>query len=115
MNEVYCAGYAVEDDQVTELMAPICAAPAAVPAPNFDGAWGVGDGFAAHGDLLRSRAPDLLGVQPDAVPTAEAVLRIAAPRFAAGLPVDYTAAQPIYVRDKVALTTAERLARGGAN
>lgn len=115
MSEVYCAGYAIAGDRVTELMAPVCAAPAVVPAPTFEQAWGVGDGFAAHGELLRGRAPRLLGVQPDAAPTAEAVLRIAAPRFAAGLAVDFAAARPIYVRDKVALTTAERLARGGAN
>jgi tRNA threonylcarbamoyladenosine biosynthesis protein TsaB len=41
------------------------------------------------------------------------VLRIAAPRFATGLVGIAASAQPIYVRDKVALTTAERLARGG--
>ncbi|MBI5897823.1 MAG: tRNA (adenosine(37)-N6)-threonylcarbamoyltransferase complex dimerization subunit type 1 TsaB [Rhodocyclales bacterium] len=115
MNEIYCAGYAVSGNQVTELMAPICVAPAVAPAPTFEQAWGVGDGFAAYGELLCGRAPDLLGVQADAWPTAEAVLRLAAPRFAQGLAPDYAAAQPVYVRDKVALTTAERLARGGAN
>lgn len=115
MNEIYCAGYEVSGNRVTELMAPLCVAPAVVPAPTFDDAWGVGDGFASYGDALRRRAPALLGIQPDAVPTAEAVLRIAVPRFEAGLPLDFAAAQPLYVRDKVALTTAERLARGGAN
>ncbi len=115
MNEIYCAGYEVSGNRVTELMAPICAAPTVAPAPTFGNAWGVGDGFATYGDTLRSLAPCLLGVQADAAPTAEAVLRIAAPRFADGLPVDFAAAQPFYVRDKVALTTAERLARGGAN
>lgn len=115
MNEIYCAGYVVGEDRVTELMAPICIAPAVAPAPTFDQAWGVGDGFSTYGDLLRERAPGLLGIRPDATPTAEAVLRIAAPRFMEGVPLDCAAAQPIYVRDKVALTTAERLARGGAN
>jgi tRNA threonylcarbamoyladenosine biosynthesis protein TsaB len=51
------------------------------------GGWGVGDGFAAHGELLRARKPDLAGVAPDAFPTAAAVLRLAAPAFAGVLAV----------------------------
>jgi tRNA threonylcarbamoyladenosine biosynthesis protein TsaB len=43
-----------------------------------------------------------------------AVLRLAAPVFLRGEALPAARAQPIYVRDKVALTTAERMARGGA-
>jgi tRNA threonylcarbamoyladenosine biosynthesis protein TsaB len=113
MNEAYCAAYSVSGDAVTELLAPVCVAPAVAPAPTLDGVWGVGDGFAAYGDLLSARKPDLAGVDAEAKPTAAAVLRIAAPRFASGLVGIAASAQPIYVRDKVALTTVERLARGG--
>lgn len=114
MNEVYGAAYRVDGDSVTQLMAPACLPPAVAPAPTFTGGWGVGDGFASYGPLLAARKPDLMGVRGDAFPTAAAVLRLAAPAFGRGDSVSAAAAQPIYVRDKVALTTAERMARGGA-
>jgi tRNA threonylcarbamoyladenosine biosynthesis protein TsaB len=113
MNEVYCAAYAVDGDTVQELMAPVCVPPAVAPAPTFPGGVGAGDGFAAYGELLRARKPDLECVRSDVYPTAAAVARIAAPVFARGGGVNAAQAQPIYVREKVALTTAERLARGG--
>jgi tRNA threonylcarbamoyladenosine biosynthesis protein TsaB len=113
MNEVYSAAYSVSGDSLRQLMAPICLPPALVPAPMLADAWGVGDGFAAHGAVLRARKPDLCGVRSDAYPTAAAVLRLALPGFAQGTAVAAEAAQPFYVRDKVALTTAERMARGG--
>jgi tRNA threonylcarbamoyladenosine biosynthesis protein TsaB len=114
MNEVYGAAYRVDGDSVTQLMAPVCLPPAVAPAPTFAGGWGVGDGFAAYGQVLHARKPDLIGLRADAFPTAAAVLRLAAPAFARGEAVQAALAQPIYVRDKVALTTVERMARGGA-
>lgn len=114
MNEIYSAVYLIGVESVTEISAPICVQPAVVPAPTLENVWGVGDGFSTHGDLLRARKTDLAGVDAGACPTATAVLRLAAPRFAAGLGEAAVLAHPIYVRDKVALTTAERLARGGA-
>lgn len=113
MNEVYSAGYAVAGDAVTEIMAPVCVSPDQVLAPAFKGGWGVGDGFARYGDRLGSRKPDLVGQRPDVFPCATAVARLAAPVFRRGDGVSAAEAQPVYVRDKVALTTAERLARGG--
>ena len=114
MNEVYSAAYRVESDTVIELMSPVCVAPDLVEAPPGGPMWGVGDGFKCYFDQLRSRGSGLLGVLPDAYPSAEAVVRIAAPRLAAGRTLTAGMAHPIYVRDKVALTTAERMARGGS-
>ena len=48
---------------------------------------------------------------PDIHPTAVAVARLAAPRLAAGEGVDAALAVPVYVRDKVAFTEAERSLR----
>ena len=114
MNEVYSAAYRVEGDSVRQLMAPVCMPPGAVQAPAFAAGWGVGDGFAGYGPLLVARKPDLEGVRSGVFPTAAAVLRLAAPRFRGGQAVPAALAQPVYVRDKVALTTVERIARGGA-
>lgn len=113
MNEVYSAVYRVDGDGVRQLMAPVCLPPAMVPAPTLAGVWGVGDGFAAYGEVLLAGKPELAGVRADVFPTAVAVLRLAAPAFRHGGVGAAALAQPIYVRDKVALTTAERLARGG--
>lgn len=113
MNEVYCAAYRVTGDSVEQLMVPACLPPAVAPAPTFAGGWGVGDGFASYGSVLAARKPDLAGLHAGVFPTAAAVLRLAAPAFMQGRAVAAAAAQPIYVRDKVAMTTSERLARGG--
>jgi len=113
MNEVYSAAYVVAGDALQQVVAPVCLPPAVVPAPTLAGVWGVGDGFTAYGALLLAGKPNLSGVCADVFPTAVAVLRLAAPAFAQGRAVSAALAQPIYVRDKVALTTAERLARGG--
>lgn len=112
MNEVYGAAYAVAGEGVHELMPPQCAAPAVLPAPTFSSGRAVGDGFAVYGEVLLPRTPGIMQA-PGLYPTAAAVARLAAPLLVRGEGVDAAAAQPVYVRDKVALTTAERLARGG--
>jgi tRNA threonylcarbamoyladenosine biosynthesis protein TsaB len=111
MNEVYAAEYRVSGDGVEELSPPVCQPPAVLPAPTFSRGSAIGDGFAAYPEL-QSRAAGLT-VHSDGWPTASAVARLGARMFAQGGGVAAIDAQPIYVRDKVALTTAERLARGG--
>ncbi|MBK7685235.1 MAG: tRNA (adenosine(37)-N6)-threonylcarbamoyltransferase complex dimerization subunit type 1 TsaB [Rhodocyclaceae bacterium] len=115
MNEIYCAAYEVNGDEVREVIPPVCVGDSVSPAPTGENWVGVGDGFIAHGDDLRARKPDILKVLPNLYPTAAAVARLAAPRFARGEGINAALAQPIYVRDKVALTTQERLAKGGLN
>ena len=105
MNEVYSAAYVGG----VAVLPPSVTGPALVPVPDGDGWVGCGDGFTSHGDRL----PAFMRVRADVWPTAAAVVRLAAPRFARGEGAAAAQALPIYVRDKVALTTAERLARGG--
>lgn len=114
MNEVYGSAYEVAGSVVRQLVVPACMPPALIPVPAFAGGRGVGDGFSAYGAVLQGRKPDLADVRPDLYPTAVGVLRLAAPVFLRGQARPAAEAQPVYVRDKVALTTAERIARGGA-
>ena len=115
MGEVYCAAYRIHDELSETLMAPVVWAPQAVSVQGLpDGrAWiGCGEGFLSYPELL---ATDWTEVRSDCWPTAAAVARLAAPRLAGGQGVTAGMAVPLYVRDKVALTTAERLAKGGLN
>lgn len=108
MSEVYTAAYEVLNGEVTEIERPQVRPPELVVVPQ--GEWvACGDGYASYGTAL----PALPVVRPDVFPTAAAVAALAAPRFARGEGLDAAQAAPLYVRDKVALTTAERLARGG--
>lgn len=110
MNEVYSAAYI---DGV-EVSPPSVSPPERVAVPPGGGWMGVGDGFAAHGDALAVRlGASLISRRPDVFPTASAVARLAAPRLARGEGMEAALAAPRYVRDRVALTTAERFARGG--
>jgi tRNA threonylcarbamoyladenosine biosynthesis protein TsaB len=76
--------------------------------PPGDGWTGCGNGFSAYEEFFRNRFSSL---EPEIHPSALAVARLAAPRFAAGEGVDAALAAPVYVRDKVAFTIAERNSR----
>lgn len=115
MNEAYVAAHVVHNGALEEVLAPKVGAGGTVPLPEGDGWRGAGDGFAVHGDAIRQRMGGrLVGEDAGIFPTAAAVARLAAPVLAQGGGVPASLAQPHYVRDKVALTTAERLARGGS-
>jgi tRNA threonylcarbamoyladenosine biosynthesis protein TsaB len=105
MREVYYAALQREDrgdGRWREAIPARCAAPATLEVPPGD--WiGAGNGFAVYGNL------GLKTVLPEVHPTALAVARLAAPRLAAGEGVDAALAAPVYVRDRVALTKAERM------
>lgn len=69
-----------------------------------------GNVFAAYG----TRLPVGLVTRIEALPTAAALLRLAPALLAAGAAVPADQALPIYIRDKVAKTTAERAAEKAA-
>jgi tRNA threonylcarbamoyladenosine biosynthesis protein TsaB len=70
---------------------------------------GAGSGWAVYGDILREiYAQNLVHVNAEITPTAEAILQLAMPTFAAGKAKPASEAMPIYIRNRVALTTLER-------
>jgi tRNA threonylcarbamoyladenosine biosynthesis protein TsaB len=114
MNEAYCAAYRVTRGSVEAVIDPVVAAPNRAPLPEGTGWHGCGNGFLSYGEALHGRFAGRVGdIDAQAVPRASAVARLAAQRFVRGEAVDVALAAPLYVRDKVALTTAERIARGG--
>jgi tRNA threonylcarbamoyladenosine biosynthesis protein TsaB len=110
MREIYVAAYVRDAGRWEEVLTPAVMRPAdAVPPPPADGAWfGAGGGFAAYPELASRLALDRFdaGIVPD----ARAIGELAQPRLAAGEGVAAADALPLYVRHRVALTTAERAA-----
>ena len=109
MGEVYHAAYEKQHDRLHEVIPPSLHRPEAVPLPEGVGWTGCGPGFAAYRERLALRhGSRLAAVDPAIFPSAAAVVRLAAPRFAAGEGVAAAAALPVYLRDRVALKTSER-------
>lgn len=109
MGEVYYSAYERSEHRWIEVIAPMCVAPERVPRPQGTGWTGCGNGFAVYGAALENALHGALRCAASQVrPSAAAVARLAAPRFAAGEGVDAAFAAPVYLRDKVALTTDEQ-------
>jgi len=72
----------------------------------------IGSGWDAYRDALRARLPgEPVWAKGDVFPQARDIARLALPRFEAGEVLPPEQALPVYLRDKVALTVAEREAK----
>ena len=70
---------------------------------------GAGSGWGVYGDALsKIYQQDLVRTLPNMMPTAEAILQLARPVFDAGEAKPASEAAPIYIRNRVALTTLQR-------
>lgn len=109
IGEIYIAAYERENENWTTRFDPaLCLAK---DAPELPGAgWiGLGSGFSAYPEALQARyAVQVQRTDGSVYPQASAMAALAARRFARGLGVDAALAAPVYIRNKVALTTAER-------
>jgi tRNA threonylcarbamoyladenosine biosynthesis protein TsaB len=108
MREVYMAAYVRSGDAWTLVRGPDVRRPDEVDAPS-GGPWhGAGDGFAAYPQFaLRLQLADC---DPSIAPDAQAVAEWAWPAVLAGKGIPAAQAEPLYVRHRVALTSAERAA-----
>jgi len=107
MDEIYAAHYAFAHGRWTTLVAPMLVHPEAL-----NECWRVEPPQAVAGNALQAFAGRLATgaarCRPDAAPHARALLPLARALHAHGGAVDAALALPLYVRDKVAQTTAER-------
>ena len=109
MGEIYHAAYGKQGDDWIALSEPRLCKPEDAPLVPGDDWFGAGSGFATHGTALSERyAGQLQGTDETAVPQAAAIAILGAAQFAQGRGVDAAEALPLYLRDKVALKTAER-------
>ena len=108
MHEVYAGLYQRDGQAWRALAGPLVCPPALAPLPQAAGCIGAGPGFAAYPALVERMAGKLARVDAAAIPHARAIARLAAPRFAAGEFGAPETAEPLYVRDKVALKVSER-------
>jgi tRNA threonylcarbamoyladenosine biosynthesis protein TsaB len=108
MGEIYHAAFERENNEWIEISKTIVCKPDA--APVLEGAWvGVGSGWTVYREVLSTiYAKNLVKILPNITPSAEAILQIAAPIFAAGEAKSASEAAPIYIRNRVALTTLQR-------
>lgn len=105
MGEVYWGCYRRAADGVAEAIGDECVcAPESVPLPEGGGWVGAGSGFAAHAEALQARLGGRLAqTLPDVLPAARAMQRLAARAYAQGDCLPAEAAQPVYLRDNVAV------------
>jgi tRNA threonylcarbamoyladenosine biosynthesis protein TsaB len=109
MHEVYYAAFEKQADRWKEVLPAKCIAPDEVDLPPGEGWLGCGSGFAVYAERIGPRLRgSLQRTAPEVRPSAIAVAKLAAPRLAAGEAGDAAQATPHYIRDKIALTTAEQ-------
>ena len=111
MDEVYSAAYDWDGQRWTVRSPLQVSAPQAVSLPDAPRVLLAGNAFEAYGERLRHLDG---GERIQALPTAAALLRLAPALWAAGQAVPAEQAMPLYIRDKVAQTTAERMAERAA-
>ena len=113
MDEVYSAAYAWDGDSVpswTPVQGVRVSKPEDLVLPESSGWTLAGNANAAYGE----RFPAALKALPflEMLPVATALLSLAPALLSAGHAVPADQALPLYIRDKVAQTTAERAAAG---
>lgn len=110
MGEVYAAAYLREKNGGWhEVLAPYCMPPQSMRVVPELGWVAAGTAFKVYLNEMPELLTERFWVVKDAVPTAAAVLALAQ-----NIPwIDPADLAPLYVRDRVAQTVAERLAGGG--
>ena len=107
MGEVYFAALEKQDESWNEISPTQVCKPEAVPMLVAGKYIGAGSGWKAYDEALSARF-SVTEKLPEITPTAEAILQLALPIFAAKQAQPASEARPIYIRNRVALTSQER-------
>lgn len=111
MGEVYWGGFRADAKRGVTFVGELAVGPAASVTPPFQGSFhGIGRGFDAYAELQRLPGLVLSPGAGRALPDARDIALLGALRLAVGEGIDPAELTPVYVRDKVALTEAERAA-----
>lgn len=103
MGEVYWGAFQAAGEVVEPVRDEQLCAPGAVPVVDGQGWLGCGSGWKVYGDSLRSVYGDRLGeIDPEALPRAGDLARLAADRFSREGGVAPEQVLPVYLRDSVA-------------
>lgn len=109
MGEVYHAALIRQANGWLEVLPPVVCKPHDVPVVEGAGWVGAGSGWRVFEQALSEKyAGQLASALPEVMPMASAMLALAQPVFAAGQAQTAQQAAPLYVRNRVALTAAER-------
>lgn len=109
MGEVYHAAYVRENGVWQTVCEPGLYKPDAVPAIAGTDWVAAGSGWQTYAEILAVKYDaQLTRVLPQLLPQAHAMIELAQPIFASGQALNAADAMPIYIRNRVALKTAER-------
>jgi len=113
MGEVYAGAYRRQGDDYLLQGDIRVGAPGEVCLPESEGWIACGNAIASYPPLAERLLAAGFELRGEVLPTAAAVAGLAAPGLVRGEGMDPALAAPLYVRDKVAKTVAERLSEGG--
>jgi tRNA threonylcarbamoyladenosine biosynthesis protein TsaB len=109
IEEIFWGVYQRNTDGFAELMGDEAViAPADITVPAIPGV-GIGSGWSVYQTILMNRLQhQILDIESNQLPRAAAIARLGAYGFSLGQAVAVENAMPVYLRDKVAKTEAER-------
>ena len=109
MGEAYHSVFVRENNQWIEVQAAGVYKPDLVPAVDGYGWVGVGTAWSVHSEALHTQyANQVASTLPEMTPIAEAILTLATPVFERSEALPAIEAKPVYIRNRVALTSKER-------
>lgn len=113
MGEVYWAQYRYADGWQVVTAPALCAPADVAPLPTAGPLTACGNGLSAYAGAFAGR-PFMEGALANIMPHAVQLAQLAEAAFAAGEGVPAAEAQPLYLRNKIAYTSAERQAINAA-